>query len=96
MLVLCRDKTKGPRKCNISYQSVAPLTYSQEGIFQFVRDTFDSHTRCRWAGEYGFSDGLQKEADVTHPVTQFWREIQIFREQPPEQEGRKEKVKALQ
>ena len=27
-------------------------------------------------GENWFSDGLQKEADVTHHVTQFWREIQ--------------------
>ena len=35
-------------------------------------------TRCRWAGENGFSDSLQKEADVTHHVTQFWREIRIF------------------
>ena len=55
-----------------------PFSVIAANFFLNLQITYVVPTRCRWAGENGFSDGLQKEADVTHHVTQFWREIQIF------------------
>ena len=68
---LAEKHRTGPR----SYQAGnAPINEN----FRYQHGLSGQGTRCRWAWENGVGDGLQKEADVTHHVTQFWRENQIF------------------